>query len=48
MKGNDKVHSFHLKMGAQKISEDDENIYYIFPKSKYEENKIQYARFLGK
>ncbi|HFF2644075.1 MULTISPECIES: GNAT family N-acetyltransferase [Acinetobacter] len=48
MKGNDKVHSFHLKMGAQKISEDDENIYYIFPKSKYKENKIQYARFLGK
>lgn len=48
MKGNDKVHSFHLKMGAEKIIEDDENIYYIFPKDRYEENKIQYARFLGK
>ncbi|QSE45806.1 GNAT family N-acetyltransferase [Acinetobacter johnsonii] len=47
MKGNDKVHSFHLKMGAQKISEDDKNVYYIFPKNRYEENKIQYAKFLG-
>lgn len=47
MKGNDKVHSFHLKMGAEKISEDDVNVYYIFPKEKYEKNKIQYSRFLG-
>ncbi|WP_336140115.1 GNAT family N-acetyltransferase [Acinetobacter ursingii] len=47
MKGNDKVHSFHLKMGANKISEDAINDYYIFPKLKYEENKIQYSRFLG-
>lgn len=47
MKGNDKVHSFHLKMGAEETSEDDENVYYIFPKEKYKKNKIQYARFLG-
>lgn len=47
MKGNDKVHNFHLKMGAEKISEDDENIYYIFPKNKYETNKNDYADFLG-
>lgn len=48
MKGNDKVHSFHLKMGAQKISEDEVNEYYIFPKERYLENKIQYLKFLGK
>ena len=47
MKGNDKVHSFHLKMGAEKVSEDSTNIYYIFPKEKYEKNKVQYSRFLG-
>lgn len=28
MKGNDKVISFHQKMGAQKISEDSENFYF--------------------
>lgn len=48
MKGNDKVHSFHLKMGAQKVSEDETNVYYIFPKNKYAENKMHYAKFLGK
>ena len=47
MKGNEKVHSFHLKMGAEKTSEDSINVYYIFPKEKYEKNKVQYARFLG-
>lgn len=47
MKGNDKVHSFHLKMGAEKISEDQLNIYYVFPKHKYEQNKIYYSKFLG-
>lgn len=47
MKGNDKVHSFHLKMGAKKVSEDDTNIYYIFPKGQHEKNKIHYAKFLG-
>jgi RimJ/RimL family protein N-acetyltransferase len=46
MKGNDKVHSFHLKMGAEKVSEDDKNIYYIFPKKKHEINKVHYAKFL--
>lgn len=47
MKGNDKVHSFHLKMGAEKTSEDKLNIYYVFPKYRYEENKIHYSKFLG-
>lgn len=47
MKGNDKVHSFHLKMGAQEIDEDEINTYYIFPKSKYLENKTHYKKFLG-
>ena len=46
MKGNEKVHSFHLKMGAKEVSEDTTNIYYIFPKEKYDENKLNYARFL--
>ncbi len=47
MKGNDKVHSFHLKMGAQKKSEDEKNIYYSFQKNQYEVNKLRYAKFLG-
>lgn len=47
MKGNDKVHNFHLKMGAEKVSEDDVNVYYIFSKNKYEINKNDYADFLG-
>lgn len=47
MKGNDKVHSFHLKMGANKTSEDDINVYYVFPKSQYQHNKIYYKKFLG-
>lgn len=47
MKGNDKVHSFHLKMGANKTSEDDINVYYVFPKSQYQHNKIHYKKFLG-
>lgn len=47
MKGNDKVHSFHLKMGAKKTSEDEINVYYIFPKTQYQQNKIHYKRFLG-
>lgn len=47
MKGNDKVHSFHLKMGAEKVAEDEVNVYYIFPKEKHENNKIYYSKFLG-
>lgn len=47
MKGNEKVHNFHLRMGAEKISEDEDNIYYIFPKDRYETNKIEYANYLG-
>lgn len=47
MKGNEKVHSFHLKMGAQEVSEDTANVYYVFPYSQYEANKIHYKKFLG-
>ena len=47
MKGNEKVHSFHLKMGAKEVSEDDTNVYYVFPSSQYETNKIHYKKFLG-
>lgn len=47
MKGNDKVHSFHLKMGAKKVSEDILNIYYTFPKKQHDINKNYYAKFLG-
>lgn len=48
MNGNDKVHSFHLKMGAQLLLEDETNVYYIFPQEKYEINKLHYAQFLEK
>lgn len=47
MKGNEKVHSFHLKMGAKEVSEDDANVYYVFPSSQYEATKIHYKKFLG-
>lgn len=47
MKGNEKVHSFHLKMGAKKVSEDNNNIYYTFPKNQHETNKAHYSKFLG-
>lgn len=45
-KDNVKVQSFHEKMGAEKISEDELNYYYIFLKQKHEENKLRYAKFL--
>lgn len=48
MKGNDKVHSFHVKMGAERNAEDEINEYYVFPKDRYLDNKIQYAKFLRK
>lgn len=47
-KGNDKVHSFHLKMGAVKVFEDDIDIHYIFKEEEYLANKIRYQRFYGK
>lgn len=46
MKGNNKVHSFHLKMGAEKVSEDNVNVYYTFPKDQHVINKNHYAKFL--
>ncbi|WP_019671974.1 GNAT family N-acetyltransferase [Psychrobacter lutiphocae] len=47
MKGNQSVHDFHLRMGAQQVSEDEQNIYYVFPKQRYEINKEKYAKFLN-
>lgn len=47
MKGNDKVHSFHLKMGAEKVAEDDINVYYTFAKNQHEVNKVYYAKLLA-
>lgn len=46
MKGNDQVHSFHLKMGAEKTSEDDINVYYYFLKDKHTQNIQRYKRLL--
>lgn len=46
MKGNEKVHSFHLKTGAQPVSEDALNVYYTFSKEQHEKNKKRYAKFL--
>lgn len=45
-KDNVKVQSFHEKMGAEKVSEDELNYYYIFPKWQHEENKLKYSKFL--
>jgi butyryltransferase len=46
-KENDKVNSFHRKMGALEIGEDKENIYYAFNKQQHEYNKkYRYGRFI--
>jgi RimJ/RimL family protein N-acetyltransferase len=39
MKGNEKVISFHEKMGAKKVGEDDENYYYEILKEDVEKSK---------
>lgn len=48
MKGNEKVHSFHLKMGAQQVFEDDTNIYYNLTKERHEVNQTTFHKFLFK
>lgn len=45
-KDNEKVHSFHTKMGAMKINEDKDNIYYIFTKQAHKKNQAKYVKFL--
>ncbi|MDO4694444.1 MAG: GNAT family N-acetyltransferase [Eikenella sp.] len=45
-KGNQKVHSFHLKMGAEKIGEDADNIYYILTEKQNRANQNTYLKFL--
>ena len=47
MKGNDNVHSFHQRLGAKQISEDEVNIYYIFSKKDYLNIKQDYKKFLN-
>lgn len=46
MKGNEQVHSFHLKMGAKKIAEDSVNIYYHFLSEQHEFNKLRFQKYL--
>lgn len=45
-KDNKKVHTFHTKMGAMKINEDKDNIYYIFTKQAHKKNQAKYVKFL--
>ena len=45
-KDNEKVHSFHTKMGAMKIDEDKDNIYYIFTKQAHKKAQAKYVKFL--
>lgn len=39
MKGNDRVVSFHMKMGAMIVSEDDQNFYFTIDHSVVEESR---------
>lgn len=43
---NQKVHDFHLKFGAQKISQDQQDVFYTFQSSTYRSNLPNYAAFL--
>lgn len=47
-KGNDKVHSFHLKMGAIKVFEDELDVHYILKKEQHEINQTRYRKFYVK
>lgn len=47
MKGNNNVHEFHLRMGAEKVREDEVNEYYIYKKETYEKNLSKYEKFLN-
>lgn len=46
MKGNEKVVSFHEKMGAVKIAEDDNNFYFNISKDVVMSTKEQFSRLL--
>ena len=47
MKGNNNEHEFHLRMGAEKVREDEVNEYYIYKKETYEKNLSKYEKFLN-
>lgn len=46
MKGNEKVISFHEKMGAERVSEDETFIYFNITKSSIESSKNSFSRIL--
>lgn len=46
MKGNDKVTSFHEKMGAVRVGEDEEFLYFEIRKEAVEIAKDRFSRFL--
>lgn len=45
-KGNDRVHSFHTRWGAQVIKETDLDIFYTIPPAQIENNRTVMKRFL--
>ncbi|WP_424411587.1 GNAT family N-acetyltransferase [Pasteurella sp. PK-2025] len=45
MKGNDNVHSFHRKMGAEYLREDQNNVYYTLSLKQYHYLKDYYKKF---
>lgn len=45
-KDNQKVHSFHIKMGAKKTGEDADNIYYVLTEKQNKINQNTYLKFL--
>lgn len=45
-KKNEKVVSFHKRLGAQVVGEDDLNYYFIYPKTAYEEIRGKYKKYL--
>ncbi|RFQ01327.1 N-acetyltransferase [Pseudomonas putida] len=48
MKGNDRVMSFHEKMGAKQVSEDETFVYYNISKESVEMAKDSFGRILNK
>lgn len=46
MLNNHKVHSFHTKMGAINVANDDKNKYYIMTREAHQENLLRYQRLL--
>lgn len=45
-KKNEKVISFHKRLGAQVVDEDELNYYFIYPKTAYEEIREKYKKYL--